>query len=233
MQPTRRHKRHRGIMEINGRIMFAKYVKIINISIGGICIETDKRLKVGGQYTIKFDGKGKSLTAKGIVVWSLLKDSIKDSLGNIIPIYTAGMKFTDVSDEKVNKIVDFIETHRHDVDKRVNLSSPSGLRLSVRIRIEDPEKAVLDSHYKVKTLSRAGMLIESEYALEIECRLPMEMTLAENRLIKFSGRVASCLPVQNMDNEHYEIGIDFLEMSEKDREILNEFIGLIDTSVKN
>ncbi|MCG6535671.1 MAG: PilZ domain-containing protein, partial [Syntrophales bacterium LBB04] len=176
---------------------------------------------------------GRSLTARGIVVWSLLKDSIKDSLGNIIPIYTAAMKFTDVSDDKANEIMDFIEIHRHDVDKRVNLSSPSGLRLYARIRIEDPEKAVLDYHYKVKTLSRAGMLIESEYSLEIESRLPMEMILAENKLIKFSGRVASCRSVQNMDNEHYEIGIDFLEMSGKDREILNEFIGLIDTIDKS
>jgi c-di-GMP-binding flagellar brake protein YcgR len=230
MQPTRRYKRYRvDIMQLNGSMILAKFVKIINISIGGMCLETEKRLMVGSQYTINVDNEGRSLKARGIIVWSSLTDSLKDSKGNIIPIYRAGMKFTDVSNEKVHEIVDFMETHRQSVDKAVNLNSPSGHRLFVRICIEDPAKAVLDYHYKIKNLSRGGMLIESEHALDLEGMLPMEMNLADKRSIKFSGIVASCLLVRNKDNEYYDIGIDFLEMSEREGETLNEFIGLIDT----
>jgi c-di-GMP-binding flagellar brake protein YcgR len=234
MQPTRRYKRYKvDVMQLNGSMILAKFVKIINISMGGMCLETEKRLMVGSQYTIKLDSEGRSLKARGIIVWSSLTDSLKDSKGNIIPIYRAGMKFTDVSDEKANEIVDFMEMHRQNADKALNLQSPSGHRLFVRIGIEDPAKAVLDYHYKIKNLNRGGMLIESEHALDIDCMLPMEMNLAENRSIRFSGRVVSCLLVQNTDNEYYDIGIDFLEMSEREGETLNELIGLIDTVDKS
>jgi len=104
----------------------------------------------------------------------------------------------------------------------------------VRISIEDPEKAVLNyqGSYKVKSINLGGMLIESEHPLEIESKFPMEIkTLTENSYIKFLGRVASCLLIKNKDIEHYDIGIEFIEMSEEDREILVELIRVIDTVI--
>jgi c-di-GMP-binding flagellar brake protein YcgR len=234
MQNRREHKRYRvDVMEINGKMVLAKHVKILDISIGGICLKTEKRLNVGGEYTLKIEGKGRVLTVRGVVIWASLSESSVDSIGDIIPIYKAGMKFVDVSNEKMNEIVNFMEAHKRDIDKLVDLSAPSGRRIYVRIYIEDPEKAELNYHesYKVKRLSLDGMLIESEHPLEIESKLPMEITLTENSCTKFLGRVASCLLIKNKDIEHYDIGIEFIEMSEKDREILGEFIRLLDTVI--
>jgi hypothetical protein len=56
-------------------------------------------------------------------------------------------------------------------------------------------------------------------------------TLTENSYIKFLGRVASCLLIKDNDIEHYDIGIEFIEMLQKDREILAELIGVIDTVI--
>ena len=56
-------------------------------------------------------------------------------------------------------------------------------------------------------------------------------TLTENSYIKFLGRVASCLLIKDNDIEHYDIGIEFIEMLQKDREILGELIGVIDTVI--
>jgi len=235
MQNRRRYKRYKvDVMEMNGKVLLAKSLKILDISIDGICLKTEKRLDVGGEYTLKMEGKGKVLTVKGTVAWALLSGNSVDSYGNIIPVYKAGMKFVDVSKEKMNEIVNFIEEHKRDIDKLVDLYSPSGRRLYVRISIEDPEKAVLNyqGSYKVKSISLGGMLIESEHPLEIESKFPMEIkTLTENSYIKFLGRVASCLLIKNKDIEHYDIGIEFIEMSEKDREILVELIRVIDTVI--
>lgn len=234
MQNTRKHRRYKvDVMEINGGIVLAKSVKILDISIGGVCLQTEKNLYVGGEYTLKIEGKGKVLTVRGTIAWALLVGSSADSHGDIIPLYKAGMKFIDVSDEKMNEIVNFIEDHKRDVDKVVDLYSPSGRRLYVRIGIEDPEKAVLNYHgaYKVKSLSLAGMLIESEHSMEIENKLPMEITPTEISCIKVLGRVVSCLWVKNKDIEHYDIGVEFIEMSEKDRAILVELIRLLDTVI--
>jgi c-di-GMP-binding flagellar brake protein YcgR len=222
-------------MEINGKMVLAKSLKILNISVGGVCFQTEKNLNLGCEYTLKLEGKGKVLTVKGTVAWAILSGSLADSGGNIIPIYKAGMKFIDVSDEKINEIVNFIEDHKKYADKQVDLYNPSGKRLYVRICIEDPEKATLNYHgsYKAKNISLGGMLIESEHLLEIESKLPMELILNEELSIKFLGRIINCLPVKNKDIEHYDIRVEFIEMSEKDKEILVEFINLCDTIDKN
>ncbi len=213
-------------MGIKSRMVLAKYVKILNMSIGGVAVQTDKRMAVGGQYTLKIESKGETLNVKGVVVWSVLGKSVRDSRDNIIPLYTAGMKFTDTSPEKTGEIVNFIEAHRRDIDKEVDLYSPSGLRLHVRIHIEDPERAVLDFQegHQVKSLSLGGMLIESEHSLEIGNKLPMEITLSENGTIKVSGRVVSCIPMKDRDLEHHHVGIEFSDMSAKDRKILKAFL---------
>ena len=235
MQNRRQHKRYQvDVIEINGKIVLAKYVKIIDISIAGVCLKTEKRLNIGSKYTLKMEGRGKVSTVRGTVTWVSLSESTVDSHGDIIPVYKAGMKFVDVSNEKINEIVNFIEDHKRDIDKLVDLYGPSDRRLYVRICIEEPEKAVLNYHgsYKVKILSLGGMLIESEHPLEIESKFPMEIkSLTENNYIKFSGRVASCLLIKNKDIEHYDIGIEFIEMSENDREKLVELIRVLDTVI--
>jgi len=217
-------------MEITGKMVLAKYVKILNMSIGGIAFQTDKRLTVGGRYTLTIESRGRFLTVKGIVAWSSLSESIRDTQDNIIPIYTAGMKFMDISNEKINEIVNFIEDHKRDSDKQVDLFSPSGLRLHVRIHIEDPEMATLNlqESYNVNNLSLGGMLIESQNVLKIESKLPMELILNEDKAITVSGRVVSCRLITKEDIDLYHIGLEFLDMSEKDRGILSEIIKLLD-----
>jgi hypothetical protein len=163
---------------------------------------------------------------KGLVVWSVLGESVKDGSDNIIPIYTAGMKFIDTSPEKTGEIVDFIEAHKRDVDKEIDLYSPSGLRLHVRIHIEDPEKTVLDSQegYRVRNLSLGGMLVESEHPFETGSKLPMEITLSEKEIIRVSGGVVSCTLMKSYAMDHYHVGIEFQDVSVKDRKILKAFL---------
>jgi Tfp pilus assembly protein PilZ len=227
MQPERKNKRYKiNSMGVKSRMVLAKYVKILNMSISGVAVQTDKRVTVGREYTLRIESKGKILNVKGVVVWSVLGESISDTRGNIIPIYTAGMKFIDTSPEKTAEIVNFIEAHKRDIDKGIDLYSPSGLRLHVRVHIEDPEKAVLDLQegHQVKNLSLGGMLIDSEHSFETGSKLPMEITLSENETIKVSGRVVSCIPMKDNDLEHYHVGIEFSDMPAKDRKILKTFL---------
>jgi Tfp pilus assembly protein PilZ len=154
MQNRRQHKRYKiDVMEINGKMVLAKSVRILDISIGGVCLQTEKSLNIGGEYTLKMEGRGRVLTVRGTVAWASLTGSSVDSQGDIIRVYKAGMKFIDVSNEKMNEIVNFIEDHKRDVDKVVDLYSPSGRRLYMRICIEDPERAVLN-YYGSSLLSQ-------------------------------------------------------------------------------
>ena len=56
----------------------------------------------------------------------------------------------------------------------------------------------------------------------------MEIAIAEDRSIRFTGRVASCVQVKKGDRVRYDIGIEFLDLSERNRGLLHEFIRLLE-----
>jgi c-di-GMP-binding flagellar brake protein YcgR len=236
MQERRHHKRFTvDIMDINGTIIFGGYVKILNISLGGVLLKVDRRLNIGRNYLLKLEGKGMILTVKGTVLRCILSESRRNQKGEIIPIYTTAMKFTDLSNDKIVEITNFIKEHfvdyqKQEIYKPVDLLKNRGLRLYVRFIIDAPEKSALHLQdvYKVKTISNGGMLMESEHALEIDDTIPMKMTLPVNRIIKFWGRIISCRSIINSRRGQYEIGVEFIEMSKRDREVLQEFISSLE-----
>jgi len=58
MKNTRRQKRYKvDNTNISGTIIFASYLKINDISLGGISLTTEKRLTIGNEYALKLQGK--------------------------------------------------------------------------------------------------------------------------------------------------------------------------------
>ena len=224
----RRHKRYTlDIYDIQSEMLFAKEVKILDISISGVSLKADKRMDMNREYTLKIRSGGKALIFKGKVIWSVLSGSQQGTRGESVPIYTAGLKFADSSTEKMKEVVDFIEEHKRKEDKQEDIYQLSGLRLFTRFQIEAPDETSLLHCYdgcKVKKLSLGGMLIESENPLEIEITMPMKLTFPQDKSITFQGRIASCLLIENSKPECYDIGVEFLEMPKKENQILVEFI---------
>lgn len=228
----RRYKRYAlDIYDVHGEMLFAKGLKILDISIAGISLKADKRTNIDREYTLKIIAKDQTLILKGKVMWSLLSENQEGAHGDIIPIYTAGLKFTDVSNEKMKEIINFIEDHMRKKDRQKNIYKLSGLRLFTRFQIEASKETTTlhcSESCEVKELSLGGMLIESEHPIEIKNKMPMELTFPQNKSITFQGRVASSLLIANTVPERYDVGVEFLEMSESDHEILVEFINLLD-----
>jgi c-di-GMP-binding flagellar brake protein YcgR len=230
MQERRRYKRFAvGIMEMNGKMTFARHVKILDISVGGVALKASRRLNLGNEYTLRIEYQERALTVKGTVIWSLIGESIKNSRGERIPVYTSGLKFRDISEEKIQEIIGFMKQYKENSAEKTG-AMLSGFRRSVRVHIRTPEAAVLNfpENYRVKELSLGGMLIESEQKPDLESSIPMEMTFADDKTIYFWGRIASFNLVKEREIEHYKMGIEFLDMPEKDRDMLNKFVGLLD-----
>jgi len=218
-----------GILEITGRMTFARDVKIHDMSVGGVAVTVDRRLDPGSEYTLKIEGKGRALSLRGVVVWSLLNESLMDAYGNVVSVYKAGLKFIDLSQQQVTEIESFIEDHKRELSREVDLTKVVGTRLHVRFKIEHPGKAVLNfyENYKVEKISLGGMLIESKYELNIDDTFPMEITLTDEKSMKFIGRIASCLPKEHKKEAHYDIGVEFHDVSERNKSMLHEFIRLL------
>jgi c-di-GMP-binding flagellar brake protein YcgR len=225
MRDRRKYTRFRlNALEVTGKMVLANEVKIIDISKSGISLKADRRLNIGSDYTIKLEGHN-TLSLKGTVIWCLLSESRRGLKDDIIPIYSAGMLFKDMSAERITKLQDFIENHKIEAVHVMRGTKPDA-RLNVRFPIKDPENAILiyPDNYKVNTVSFGGMLIECSQDLEIESRIPMEIFIRDDNPLKFVGRVASSKAIDDNGQKQYRIGIEFLDLTEKDREILGSFI---------
>lgn len=214
-QEKRLHRRF-VVEGIEGTLMFATDVEILNISINGVALKANRRLEIGREYTLKLEYMEKSVSLNGIVVWSVLSELGMGQRDEKVPIYKAGMKFTNVISDKMVNLLDFIEENKVAPDNR----------LTIRFDVKAPDRASLNGphNYKVKKVSNSGMLIVADMPFEAEDRFPMEIYLHGDKSVRVLGRVASCLEVTEEDPKHYDIGIEFLEISRNDRAKFNEFI---------
>jgi c-di-GMP-binding flagellar brake protein YcgR len=203
---------------IGGKMLFATDIVIHDISLGGICISLEKKLNMGNEYLLEADHDQRGIRLKATVVWEKISGSRRNVRGEVVPVYTVGMRFSDVVADQGKDLEDFI----------TKVANDTSLRLTgVRIKFDIPEKGVLrhPQKYTVKSLSLGGMCIEIEYMLEIDKQFTMEIYFPSDEVpIKFLGRIASCLPSPGTESGRYEIGVEFLSMPEKDKSRLESFI---------
>lgn len=222
MENRRRYKRFSvDIMQIRGKIASATEVTILEISLSEISLKADTRLNIGSEYALKLTEQDNALLLKGTVIWSSLTETKKDSRGDLIPFYTAGMKFTDLSEDTVPNLIRFIRSYQEDKELRMS---------DVTLHADASEKAFVDilESCHVKKMGLGGMLIETGRGIEIERRLPMQISLPGGAPLRFLGRVASCLSMPDMEPERYDIGIEFVDMADKDRDTLKAFIRVLE-----
>jgi len=114
----RRYKRlNINNMNIRGKMALANYIKIIDISLEGLSIETDKTLNIGNEYILHLEYEGKTWSITGLIAWSTLKQNESDNKGDTLPIYRAGMKLT-ISLDEMREFIKFIELRQKGGEKR-------------------------------------------------------------------------------------------------------------------
>ena len=138
-----------------------------------------------------------------------------------VPVYRAGIRFTDVSTERANLLQKFIEDN-----KVKTLETRLG---GVRFKIANSEdvKVDLPRKYDVKRVSLSGMLIETGYPLDLNSRHGIELFLNEE-IMNFTGRVAYCETIGTEGALRYDIGIEFIEMSDNNRKSLKDFLDTLE-----
>lgn len=221
MLNNRKHKRFElNNHEVNGKMVLATEVEVVDISISGIAVKANRRLNIGSEYSLKLEAS-KNISISGTLVWCSLIETRMGTDGEAIPIYSAGIQFKDLSTEKITELQYLIDNH-----KTNELHVIGSTRLNIRFQIKDPESATLSypDNYKVKTIGFGGLCIECLQNFEIDSRIPMEMFIHDEIPLKFMGRVASSKEIAKKSKKKYNIGIEFLDLTEKDRELLASFI---------
>jgi len=215
-------------MKINCKLMFASTVDIIDVSLGGIALQTNRTLKIGTEYMLRVETKGRSISVKGGVVWSTLRGRRQPADGENAPFYAVGMSFNDLDTEKINDLIEFIESHKLEQDS-LTLHSMSGLRSNMRYHLAANGEFMLTcpEDFLVNEISLKGMLIETEHAFELDQELPMVILFPEKCEISFTGRIASCIPIETAEPKQVAIGIEFLNMQKENAEKLTGFLRML------
>lgn len=115
MNEKRKQKRFElNVLKVHSSLMFTKNVKVVDISMNGISLESTKCLNIGHSYGLRLADEKKTFSLKGNVVWSSLIESRKGLFGNVTPIYKIGMNFIDMSPEKAIEFLNFILENQRD-----------------------------------------------------------------------------------------------------------------------
>ncbi len=212
----RRHPRF-TVTDVNGTMTSASRVEVVNMSMSGIAIQLDRSLHIDRDYTIHVATKDTNLSLTGRVVWCTLSGIQKRTRGDDLPLYSAGLKFTDAMSPKQIQLLQFLDDHWEGGEKRLG---------GLRFRIEAPGSVFLEvpQRYTVRLISMTGALIQMDRELAVNEKYPMEIRLSAGQAIRFAGRVASCAENKARSPVLYDIGISFEEMIVADEQRLRRFL---------
>jgi hypothetical protein len=79
----------------------------------------------------------------------------------------------------------------------------------------------------IKEISHGGCLVETAFQLHLNSLHDIRLTLGDQSVV-LKGRVAHCR-ISDVDQEvvHYKSGVEFIEPSERVRDVIKEFIEAI------
>lgn len=225
MEEQRRHKRYiiEG-MDLKCHMVFATEVRLKDISLSGASVIVDKRLNMGGKYTLKVMDDGTEVRLTGEVVWVTISGSRKTPTGEVVPLYKAGLKFENMLTGKGAALMGILseEAVKQQIAPRLG---------GVRMKLTNDESVIdYPQAFNIKKISLGGLLMETDRLLEIDRHYPLEVSLfkSEGPPLRCTGRVASCLPHPSGNKDLFSVGIEFLKLSDTDRLRLERFIGRLE-----
>jgi Tfp pilus assembly protein PilZ len=203
-------------------------VEIIDISLGGVAVKADRKLNIGKECLMTVGYEGKYINVKGVVVRSELSGIEERAGGEKATIYSSGILFKDESAGKVKDFLGSIENN-----KKSHVPGQSGwFYRDIRFCITTPSEKDLNlpTHFGVKDISQSGVIIQTDHHLKIGSMLLMELSISSCNPVSFMGKVVSCRKTQDKEHSNYDIGVEFTELTDRDRSLLINFIDCVKES---
>lgn len=202
---------------MEGSFVFSLDVRVLNLSVAGMAVETSGRLNVGRRYEFKLHDGVHEITVPGRVAWCVLGRTRRSPHGDVTPVYKAGVQFDEILTDKAENLVRLIEDN-------------AAVRLEKRVfgRFQVGEggaaKLASEADFVVRKISLAGMLVESDFVLERDSLLTLEVRLSDET-ITASGRVAYVEPAGSREgHDVVQLGLEFVELGPDARSALERFI---------
>ncbi len=226
MRNMRQHKRFTlDLVGLSSKMSLVGNVEIINISSGGVALKADRKLNIGKECLMTLGYEGKQINVKGVVVRSELSGIEERADGGKVTIYSAGILFKD---ESAGKVMDFLDSIEDNKKTQVPVQADWFYR-DIRFCITTPGGKVLNlpTQFGVKEISQSGVIIRTDHQLKIDSMVLLELSLNACDPVSFMGKVVSCRMTQDEVRANYDVGVEFSELTDRDRSLLIRFIDCV------
>ncbi|MGV8038727.1 MAG: PilZ domain-containing protein [Thermoanaerobaculaceae bacterium] len=218
MEERRRNERY-AVQDVRGMLLLSTEAKILNMSLTGMAVETESRLRLGRVYSLKLQHDNEiAIPMNATVVWCQLRQAKAQNLPEGHIAYVSGLQFEGILSEKAHDVLAFLQSAAV-----VSVQT----RVCGRFRARFVETVNLNTEYEfeVRKISSSGMLIVTDLVAEQGSIFDMEVQL-EDGLFRAKGRVAYVRPTSaRQPGGAVELGVELTEMGEPDRALLTAFIG--------
>jgi PilZ domain len=234
MRNMRKQKRFKlDLLDLSSKMSLVGKVELIDISLGGVALKADKKLNIGKECLMTLGYEGKLINVKGIVVRSELSGIEEKADGETITIYSVGIFFKNESTGTVKDFLDSIEKNK----KTQVPEQADWFYRDIRFCITTSSEKVLDlpTQFGIKEISQSGVIIQTAHQLNIDSMVLLELSFKSCDPVRFMGIVVSCRMSQGQVSANYDIGVEFSELTDRDRSLLIRFIDCvkgIDDTVK-
>lgn len=224
----RQHPRYR-VEGVKGSFAMSADVRIVDISLTGIGLETNSYLAVGRHYSLRVQRTGEALKLWGRVVWCKMLRTEKNGSGDVLPVYRAGIEFENILSGVAEEWLTFIGEKAIVRPER---------RMMGRLSIAAPAPAHIQGEvlFEVRSISAGGMLIETELQQEVadgllDQRFRMQIELEGSTFEAF----AQIIYADRLEGDEPEpdpgpgagggrLGVRFIELSDAHLSVLTRFI---------
>jgi hypothetical protein len=222
----RKHKRFKlHLLDLSSKMSLVGKVKLIDISEDGVAIKADRKLNIEKECLMMLGYEGKHINVKGIVVRSELSGIEEKADGKTITIYSVGISFKDESAGTVNDFLDSIEN-----DKKTQVPEQTDwFYRDILFCITTANEKVLNlpMQFGVKDISQKGIIIQTDLQLKIDSVVLLELSIGTCDPVSFVGKVVSCRMPRGHVRAKYDIGVEFSELTDRDRSLLIRFIDCV------
>ena len=223
MRNMRKHKRFKlDVLDLSSKMSLVGKVKLIDISEDGVAIKADRKLNIGKECLMMLGYEGKHINVKGIVVRSELSGIEEKADGETITMYSVGIFFKDESAGTVKEFLDSIGNNK----KTQVPEQTDWIYRDILFCITTANEKVLNlpMQFGVKDISQKGIIIQTDLQLKIDSVVLLELSIGTCDPVSFVGKVVSCRMPRGHVRAKYDIGVEFSELTDRDRSLLIRFI---------
>ena len=199
-----------------GILSLAVGTEVLNISVSGLGVRSETPMRIGRRLSFQLGRDGQALDLSGTVQWCRLCRRQRPEDGEWMAVYEAGIAFDAVLTKQQREILRLMG--------QTTMVTPER-RFHGRYGVGDGQTMTMEAEneLRVRRISRSGMLVESDAALDPESKVNVDVSLGE---VPFHS-VARVVTVEEKTSGGARVvamGLEFIDPSPDNIAVLERFL---------